>query len=87
MKIFTNDEARRRVLFADNLRYIIRSNKISINKLAKKVGVSSSMIQHYKSGKTFPREDTIEKLAEGLGCTVDDLFDDTYAPWKFGLDD
>jgi transcriptional regulator with XRE-family HTH domain len=87
MKLYINDEARRIVLFADNLRHIIRTKNISVTKLARQIGISTTMIHQYKSGKSFPNDYIINKLADGLGCTVDDLFDDTYAPWNFGSDE
>ena len=87
IKIFKPDEARRRILFSNNLRDMIRHGPISATKLADKLGVTVTTVYNYTRGKSYPDDDRIEEIAVALGCTVDDLFDDTYAPWKFGESD
>lgn len=78
------EEADRRLLFCDNFRYLIRHGPVNATELSKRTGISPYMINSYARGKTFPDDDRIKELADGLGVTVDDLFDETYAPWKFG---
>lgn len=78
------EEANRRLLFCNNLRDVVRNGPIGAVELAEKLGVSSSTIYGYMRGKVFPDDDRIQELADGLGVTVEFLFDDTYAPWKFG---
>lgn len=80
------EEVKRRILFADNLRYMIRSKGISQIKVANYIGVSSPTMTAYMRGRFMPSDERISKIAEVLECTVDDLFDDTYAPWNFGVD-
>lgn len=80
------EEVKRRILFADNLRYIIRSKGISQTKIARYIGTSVSTIGRYMKGQSMPSDDCINKIADAIGCTVDELFDDTYAPWNFGAD-
>lgn len=85
--IFSNEEeARRRELFVDNLKYLMRTKKISANKIANRIGngVYPYNIYGYVHGDTFPTDDRIVELAAALECTVDDLFDDSYLPWVFG---
>lgn len=78
------EEADRRLLFCDNFRYLIRSGPVNATELSKRTGISTHILNSYARGKTFPSDEVIKQLAEGLGVTVDDLFDETYAPWKFG---
>ena len=48
--------------------------------LSRKSGVPQSMISDIENGKTRnPRVDTAKKLADALGCTVDDLLKDAKA--------
>ena len=82
-----NDEANRRVLFCNNLRFMIRNGPVGRSEVAIKTGINPSTISSYMLGRTFPSEDRIKQIADALGCSVDELFDDTYAPWKFGATD
>lgn len=77
------EEADRRLLFCNNLRDVIRNGPVGVTELSKRIGVSTSIIYSYMRGKTFPSDERIVELANGLGVTVESLFDDTYAPWKF----
>lgn len=81
--ILKQEEADRRLLFCNNLRDLIRNGPIGVTELSKLTGFSIPTIYNYYYGTTFPPEDRIQKIAEALSVTVDDLFDDTYAPWKF----
>lgn len=52
----------------------MRSNfKITQQTLAKEVGVTRSTVTKWETGKSMPRIDTLRKLANVFGCTVDDL--------------
>lgn len=86
IEFLQDDEANRRLLFVDNLKYIMRTKKISTNRLAQKLKVYPYVISDYVRGKVFPNDERIAQLAEALECTVDDLFDDSYIPWIFGPD-
>lgn len=88
IKILPEEEANRRLLFADNLKYLIRVKKLSAGKVADRMGkgVYPSTIYSYVRGETFPSDERIAELAVALDCTVDDLFDDSYLPWVFGPD-
>ena len=79
-RIFEPEEAKRRVTFSNNLRYIINNGPLGQAALAKKIGVSQSMISAYARGKTYPNEERIREIADALGCTVDNLFDEMYEP-------
>ena len=78
------EEANRRLLFCNNLRDIVRNGPIGAVELAKRTGLSVTTVYNYMKGRTFPSDEHIKILADGLEVTVEDLFDDTYTPWAFG---
>lgn len=41
--------------------------------LAEKIGMTTRAIQNYESGNRIPKSAVLEKIAEGLGVTIDDL--------------
>lgn len=47
--------------------------------LAEKLGASQSAVALWETGARMPRSDKLPKLAEVLGCTVADLFDNATA--------
>ena len=63
-------------MFYDNLARICEENRVSPTAAAKAVGLSSAAPVYWKRGST-PKSDTVQKLADFLHCTVDDLLTDT----------
>jgi len=45
------------------------------SQLAKMAGVTESSISYYESGDRIPVVKTADKLAQALGCTLNDLFE------------
>ena len=86
IQFLPEEEANRRLLFTDNLKYIMRTKKISAVKAADRMGkgVYPTTIYKYMRGEVFPNDEVISALAAALECTVNDLFDDSYLPWVFG---
>ena len=41
--------------------------------LANKIGMTTRAIQNYESGNRIPKSAVLEKIAEGVGVTIDDL--------------
>ena len=41
--------------------------------LSERTGISRGMISNYLNGKALPNAYNLEKLAQALGCTIDDL--------------
>lgn len=48
--------------------------KLSQEELARKSGVSRASIARYETNEQSPTLATAQRLAEALGCTIDDLF-------------
>lgn len=42
--------------------------------LADEVGVTPAAISQYESGKCIPKTEVLPKLAQALGCTIDELY-------------
>ena len=56
-----------------------KRKRMTQTELAIAVGVTQPSISDYESGKKRPTIDTAKKLADALGCTVDDLLKDAKA--------
>ena len=59
--------------FRKNLPYYMKRAGMNQIDLAKAVGKSEASVSLWLSGKAFPRIDTIQKIADALGCATDDL--------------
>lgn len=44
--------------------------------LAHKLGVNPSSVAKWETEKAYPRADLLPKIAQLLGCTIDDLYAD-----------
>ena len=58
---------------ACDLAVYIVENRATVRAAAKKFGVSKSTVSCWMSQKSFPEMDTIQKIADALGCQTDDL--------------
>ena len=56
-----------------------RKQNITQTALAKKISVSQAIISQWESGEALPRADKLPLLAEVLGCSIDELFDNDAA--------
>ena len=81
-RVITNwsdvDEEITRKEFGNNLLKMIPFSGMNSKDLAAEVGISTVMMSKYIHGKSTPNVLVARKLARALGCTVDELFDDTY---------
>lgn len=68
-------------MFYDNLKRICEENGTSPTSAAIACGLSSAAPVYWKRGST-PKADTVQKLADFLGVTVNDLLTDDPAPSK-----
>lgn len=60
-------------MFGKNLKELRNSRNIIQKDLAEYIGVSRAIISQYESGDKFPSVETIEKIAEYFGVTIDYL--------------
>lgn len=59
--------------FGRNLYIALFDKKMSQTQLSEKVGVKRETISRYISGEKTPSSDTLIKIADALGVTVDSL--------------
>lgn len=60
--------------FKNNLRYLRKTNKMSQDELAEKLGYKSfTTVQKWEDGSAFPRVNTLKKIADIFGIDVDHL--------------
>ena len=56
----------------------IRERRLALNmtqlELAAITGINNSSISNYEDGKHYPNANNARKLADALGCTIDDLY-------------
>lgn len=83
-KYLSGKDAEWAAIFSNNARFIMRSKKSSCAKIAKQVGVSEYYIRQYVRGSARPSDEMVRKIADALGCSIDELTDATYAPTNFG---
>ncbi len=62
------------VHFGDNLRKIREQRGYTMARLAEISKISKRMISHYETQVKRPSLDKIQKLADALGVSIDDLF-------------
>ena len=72
-KIFTGEEAKLIVNLSYNIRYTIDDKNTSAAEVARKAGISPSVIYNCIRGQTLPSYENVRKIAEALGCSVNDL--------------
>lgn len=56
-----------------NIRYAIRDKNTNAAAIAKKAGITKSIIYSYTRGRPRIDQDVIERIADALECSVDDL--------------
>ena len=63
--------------FSTKLRSIMTDKKMTAEKIAKLMGVSTSTVTHWSNGRRFPKnEELIKSLSEALNVNITDFFDD-----------
>lgn len=55
------------------LRKIRKLRMITQAELATMIGITQAMVSHYETGRRVPDLETAAKIANALGCKVDDL--------------
>ena len=64
-----------RKLFSARIRQLRKEKKLSQEKFAEKVGVSTTTVQRWERGEDAPEFDRLAMIAQTLDCPVKDLFD------------
>jgi transcriptional regulator with XRE-family HTH domain len=65
--------------FSANLRILRKKNKLTLEILAKTLGISKSAISDYENGHTFPSLDVCESICQYFGINLDDLQNSDFA--------
>jgi transcriptional regulator with XRE-family HTH domain len=61
------------VKFSHNLRMEMTRANMRVNELASQANVSTSMMSRYRMGNRKPSLDTLLRIKNALGCSLDDL--------------
>ena len=61
----------------DRIKDLMKMQKISQNRLAKMAGISQSGLSSIVNGDVSAKEDTLQRIAEALGCTTAHLLGET----------
>ena len=59
----------------ENVFGLRKSVGLTQEQLADKLGVERTTVAKWETGEASPRADKLPKLAEVLGCRIDDLFE------------
>lgn len=78
VKEFEQNEDARRKAFGANLEKQLMFSGVSKGELAEKLGITNSMLSRYLRGTSTPSIDKGYLIAKILGCSVEELFDETY---------
>lgn len=60
-------------MIGQKIRSLRKSQKLSQEKLARLVGVAKTRVSEWETGKVVPLSTTLKKIADALGCSVNDL--------------
>ena len=65
-----------RLILADNLTKLRKKHKLTQVELAHKLGFSDKSVSKWEQGDTIPDIETIKKIADLYGVSVDSLLED-----------
>lgn len=72
------DESVMRKALGNNIQKLLPFSGMNKSEFAAAVGISTVMLSKYIRGKSSPSAIVLRRIARALGCTTDNLFDDTY---------
>lgn len=84
MSIYQRDRTAQ--VFAENLNQYLQASRLSQAKFAAKLGISQQTLQMQLDGSVIPRRATIQKIADRLDSSVNDLLtakDDLLMPFQW----
>lgn len=64
-----------RNLFGNRIRTLRKEKKMSQERLAEKIGVSTNTVYRWEHAEDAPEFDRLAMIAQALDCPVKDLFD------------
>ena len=62
-----------RKVFSEKLKEYLDKKEMNYTDLADRLGVNKSVVSSWKTGARYPRMNTMQKIAEILGCELSDL--------------
>ncbi|QVK11710.1 helix-turn-helix transcriptional regulator [Weissella ceti] len=65
-----------KAIMGKNIKRLLKQNSMTAARLSEIVGVSTATISDWSNGKTYPRIDKIETMAEYFGISKSDLVED-----------
>ena len=75
---------------ADNIKHARIEKKLTQKEMAQRLGISQQAYSQYENDKRRPKLETLQKIADALGCSIEALFvydpEDDYKspPWRVG---
>lgn len=73
------------IMFRNNLKAILKTKRSSLKEVGKKIGMVEHKFSALINGTSKLDDVLVKKIADAAGCTVDELLDETYCPWNYGL--
>lgn len=62
----------------NNIRSIRKEKKMTLQQIGDAMGCSPQLISQYENGKRTPKIETIQKIADALNVSINDLMPDSY---------
>ena len=72
-------------MFRNNLKHILKTRNSNLKEVSDKLGISIHKLSSYINGPVRLEDGLVRQIADVVGCTVDELLDETYCPWNYGL--
>ncbi len=57
----------------ENIKTLRKRKDLTQEQLAQEIGINQKMIQHYEKGRCDPPLETLEKLSDFFGVSIDDM--------------
>lgn len=61
------------MVFWERFLELCNARKLKPNRIATEIGIASGTLSKWKEGKTFPNGETLIKISEYFGCSIDYL--------------
>ena len=59
-----------------NIKWLLLKNNLTQEEAAKRLGYSKPMVNAWANANSFPKWDKAKKLADLLGCSIDELYEE-----------